>query len=295
MIVDWSELNPVVSYANKLHCAPQFSFGPRKIRDHQFIFVAEGKGKAQIQDRTYRAKQGDLFYYGPDITHYFIADSNDPFVLYGIHFSFDKPVQKEWMIQPVEIINVNSYIGGEPVNDLQLGSTGNEEYTVLEYYHIGLGNISDLIAEIVGNYYIESNQIPKLNQTLFTLLLFQLSQIQPFSVKELSTTDTIMQSLKKQLDLHAEHVYTRSWLSEWTQYHADHAARLFRKKFGLSPHDYHSERKLQKAKQYLTNTELRVNEIAELLNFGSVHHFSRKFKVKTGYSPTEYRSLSQII
>jgi AraC-like DNA-binding protein len=265
------------------------------IKDHQFIFIAEGMGKAKIQNRSYLAKKGDLFYYGPGISHFFIADNKEPFTLYGIHFAFNKTLPEKGGIFPVQTIGVNGFNKNEPINSLQLGSKGRDEFLIPEYCHIGLNITSDLLLEIAQNYPRENAVSPKLVQTLFTQFLLQLRNIVDRSLNGFSTTDDMIVQLKKQLELHVEQVYTRDWLRKWTQYHADHGARLFRKKFGVSPYEYHSEIKLQRAKQLLTNTELRINEISEKLYFGSVQHFSRKFKLKTGYSPTDYRNLSRMI
>jgi len=293
MVIDWNCLNPVVTFANVLKCSGGFSFGPRMIQDHQFIFIAEGMGKATIQDRSYHAKKGDLFYYGPDITHYFIADLENPFTLYGIHFDFEQILPRKGGIRPVEITYVNNYLQSEPPNNLQLGKKGNDEFLINEYCHIGISKQSNLLLKIIKNYPLENGMTPKLNQALFTLFLFDLCEVQD----EYGSDDEgdIAELLKEQLESHEEYVYERSWLREWTQYHEDHAARLFRKRFGVSPHEYHSIRKIEKAKQYLINTDLRINEISDKLNFGSVHHFSRKFKLKTGYTPTKYRLLSRLI
>lgn len=42
-------------------------------------------------------------------------------------------------------------------------------------------------------------------------------------------------------------------------------------------------------KKYLSNTEMRVKEIASLLNFEDVPYMCRFFLKQTGLSPIEYR------
>lgn len=42
-------------------------------------------------------------------------------------------------------------------------------------------------------------------------------------------------------------------------------------------------------KKYLSNTEMRVKEIASLLNFEDVPYMCRFFPKQTGLSPIEYR------
>jgi AraC-like DNA-binding protein len=67
----------------------------------------------------------------------------------------------------------------------------------------------------------------------------------------------------------------------------------FRKRFknytGLSPGQYYLQLKIEKAKELLTNTNMRIKEISIELNFDTNLYFSKIFKEKTGYSPTDYR------
>ena len=50
---------------------------------------------------------------------------------------------------------------------------------------------------------------------------------------------------------------------------------------------YYDNLRVEAAKRYLKKG-LSVSKITEILNAGSIYSFSRFFKNKTGYSPTEY-------
>ena len=52
--------------------------------------------------------------------------------------------------------------------------------------------------------------------------------------------------------------------------------------------------KLQKAADYLSQSRLRVSEIAEMLGFGYVGDFTRFIKRMTGVSPLQYRKTLQV-
>jgi AraC-like DNA-binding protein len=64
---------------------------------------------------------------------------------------------------------------------------------------------------------------------------------------------------------------------------------LFKEHTGLSPYQYHLELKIQRAREMLRDTDLLVKEIADMLRFQSVYHFSALFKKKTGMSPSQWR------
>jgi len=73
----------------------------------------------------------------------------------------------------------------------------------------------------------------------------------------------------------------------------------FRKRFknytGLSPGQYHLQLKIEKAKDFLTNSNMRIKEISNELNFDSTLYFSKIFKEKTGFNPTDYRRRTCVI
>jgi AraC-like DNA-binding protein len=72
----------------------------------------------------------------------------------------------------------------------------------------------------------------------------------------------------------------------------------FRKRFksytGLSPGQYYLQLKIEKAKDFLTNSNMRIKEISIELNFDSTLYFSKIFKEKTGFTPTDYRSRTRV-
>lgn len=67
----------------------------------------------------------------------------------------------------------------------------------------------------------------------------------------------------------------------------------FKKYTGLSPFQYYIQLKIEKARELLNDPAVSVKEIAYDLKFDSSFYFSRLFKEKTGFTPTEYRKRTQ--
>lgn len=65
--------------------------------------------------------------------------------------------------------------------------------------------------------------------------------------------------------------------------------KLFKSKTGLALNQFLIREKLQLAQRMLRNTSLPLNEIADKCGFESLHYFSRLYKLKNGYSPSEER------
>jgi AraC-like DNA-binding protein len=68
---------------------------------------------------------------------------------------------------------------------------------------------------------------------------------------------------------------------------------LFKEHTGLSPYQYHLQLKVQRARELLRDSDMPVKQVAGMLGFQSVYHFSTLFKRKTGMSPTRWREVTQ--
>jgi len=69
-----------------------------------------------------------------------------------------------------------------------------------------------------------------------------------------------------------------------------HFAHAFRQTTGLPPHRFVLERRIERAKSLLRETDLSITEIAHRIGCASHSHFSVLFRRKTGQTPRDYRS-----
>ena len=68
---------------------------------------------------------------------------------------------------------------------------------------------------------------------------------------------------------------------------------LFHKNYGMSPKEFVSQLKIERAKELLVEGKNSLTEIAARLGYSDVYHLSKAFKKKTGMTPTQYKK-SQI-
>ena len=69
---------------------------------------------------------------------------------------------------------------------------------------------------------------------------------------------------------------------------ASYLTALFHKHLAVSPGEYIRRIKLQQSKQLIREGKMNFTEISEMLQYSTVHHFSRQFKLMFGMTPTEY-------
>lgn len=70
--------------------------------------------------------------------------------------------------------------------------------------------------------------------------------------------------------------------------------KLFAKSYGLSPKQFIIDIRINKAKQLLTDSILKINAVSEECGFSNPYHFCRIFKQKVGLTPTEYMKQNRI-
>jgi AraC family transcriptional regulator len=65
--------------------------------------------------------------------------------------------------------------------------------------------------------------------------------------------------------------------------------RAFKESFGVPPHRYHTNRRIDRAKAMLTDAAQSVTEIGFALGFSETSSFTTAFRKTTGTTPTAYR------
>ena len=70
-------------------------------------------------------------------------------------------------------------------------------------------------------------------------------------------------------------------------------SHVFKKETGISFWEYVNQQRMDKAMELLTETDLRIGDVAEETGWENPNYFSTQFKKKTGKTPVEYRKGQQ--
>ena len=68
-----------------------------------------------------------------------------------------------------------------------------------------------------------------------------------------------------------------------------HFLRLFRTTYGVTPTEYVSRRRIERAQDLLRATNLTVTEVCHAVGFSSLGSFSSRFREVVGETPTEFQ------
>lgn len=91
-----------------------------------------------------------------------------------------------------------------------------------------------------------------------------------------------------QMTQNIAHDWTLQELSDISGYSSSRFSSLYWERYGISPIEQLITMRIQAAKDLLKNSNKSITDIAEETGFSSIHYFSRRFKLATGMTPTEY-------
>jgi FixJ family two-component response regulator/AraC-like DNA-binding protein len=98
-----------------------------------------------------------------------------------------------------------------------------------------------------------------------------------------------MHRVREYVELHLSETIDLSTLAAVAGLSMHHFARQFKQSFGVPPHHYLTQRRLELAQALLTTTELPLSEIAYAVGFSDQSHLARRFRQALATTPRAFR------
>lgn len=226
-------------------------------------YVISGKGTVHVATNSFQPAAGDIYILQPFVRHHYYADPDDPWV--KLWFNIRGVLIPE-LLERFRLSGVNL------LHAPQLRVAFEQGMEIASSASIALDDKQRMLATRVF-------------EILYTLGDERDSRgsTQPLVVRQV--TEYIHQHLSERVtlkDLVRVSGISRSQLN-----------LLFTRHMGVSPYAYHLMSRIDHARELLSHTCLRQQEIADRLGFYDEYHFSRQFSQKVGISPREYRKISR--
>jgi AraC family transcriptional regulator len=91
------------------------------------------------------------------------------------------------------------------------------------------------------------------------------------------------------IEAHLADDFPLAALANLAQLSTYHFARAFKRSFGVPPHRYHTNRRIERARALLANPKTSVADVAFEVGFSGASAFAATFRRTTGQTPTDYR------
>jgi YesN/AraC family two-component response regulator len=154
------------------------------------------------------------------------------------------------------------------------------EYLGIDYLHVDLGFV-DLVADVT------KDTLTNLNRELKLAGLEILDDHNAIIIEKVK--NCISQLVH---DGDAASNYNLSLvLSEKLMLDYGYLTNLFTKVKGQTIQQFYISHKIEKAKELILYNEMSLSQIAELLHYSSIAHFSNQFKKITGLAPSVFKKL----
>ena len=96
-------------------------------------------------------------------------------------------------------------------------------------------------------------------------------------------------AVKHYIDLHFKESLSLGQLAEKAHMDKYYLAHTFKEEYGTSPINYMITRRIVESRYLLSETDLSLTQIAQMLGFSSPSYFSQAFRKAQGISPIDYR------
>ena len=259
-----SLVQPELIYTGLLEDAPNW-FNIQHSHDFcEILYVAGGAGEAILEGKKFRLAPGDLVVVNPGTLHEERSDAKAPLRLIFLA------------------------IRDFAVPGLPAGCLSQEKYRVLscgEYRYKMDIYLRELLQETSSQ--IEFYQ--EISQGLVAALLVLVMRLIRINPEDEAALSQECQKIKEYLDQNFTSPITLDSLSETVYISKHYLSHLFKEQTGVSPIKYLTSKRMEKACELLSETELPVSEVSKAVGYENPLYFSQVFKRIYGISPVKYR------
>lgn len=249
----------------------------------ELMYMYKGSCKQIINDKELTLKEGDICILGMKDSHSVIIESNDD-ILFNIMIKkslFDKSF--------LSLISENDLLSSFFVTSL---FNSNKLHHYLYFPYTDNNSIQYIIQQLISEY-VQKKVCYKKSIECYLALLFSelLREYQSKIDKENynSMGNNNLSDILAYINTHKA-IATLSSVAEHFHYSPSYLSTLIKKHTNKSFSDILQQCKLEEACHYLTNTNLSIDEIVQVLGYYDKSYFYRIFKKKYSVTPIQYKN-----
>ncbi|MFS4481546.1 AraC family transcriptional regulator [Hyunsoonleella sp. 2307UL5-6] len=233
-------------------------------KEYIFIYCTKGNGEITIKNKTIHITPNHFFIIPKNTKHKYMADKKSPWSIYWFHFDGDF---------------------ASAIYD-RYSQTDSVNYRNIPFSKSIIDQFSKIFDLFNNNYLL--NHIEYAN-------LLSLNFISSFvyndsdSISNIPQNDDFVDSIKEFLLNNLEKNFTLDELAKKFNYSKSYLHTKFKVKTGYPVLVFFKLKKVQKACEFLSYTDLSIKEISYKVGFDDPLYFSRTFKKFMGKSPRNYK------
>lgn len=119
--------------------------------------------------------------------------------------------------------------------------------------------------------------------------VFDLTNAVKLAYPEMEKGVVSADDIRRYIDQHYTEKILIGDIADYFHINVNHLGRIFKKKTGVSPKDYLTEKRLERAKHLLSHTDMKIYEISKEIGYTDYFFFTRVFRKMTGVTPSMWR------
>jgi AraC-like DNA-binding protein len=246
------------------HCTSDYAIHRSSFPYHCIEYVVRGKGELKLGERAYALAAGQMFSYGPGISHDINTEPGDPLVKYFVDF------------------------------------VGSRATALLKSCHLAGGgttqvfpanSLSPLYDELIQSGLHAGSGSPELCAKLLECLVLK-ARVKTAPLKGAESRAFVTyQRCRDHIEEHFLRLHSLEQVAVECRANGAYLCRLFRRYDRQSPYQYLLRLKINHAAMQLQQPGALVKEAAAVAGFSDTFHFSRVFHNVLGVSPVEFKRL----
>lgn len=229
----------------------------------ELFFVVGGRGQFQIEDELLPVKANNIVIINSNVSH----------------------TELSLNAQPLEYI----VLGVEGI-ELANSENSNGQYSILNHYESV--EIAGCIRNILREMEQKNTGYEDVCQAYMEILIIRLMRATALVMhteKQAVSSNHQCAAIRRYIDVHFKENLTLEQLAAEGSMNKFYLSHTFKREYGISPINYMISRRIEESKYLLTETDLSLSQIAQMLGFSSLSYFSQAFKRTQSMSPKEYR------
>ena len=236
----------------------------RIINSHELIFVKEGQLDMWEDDRVFHVGAEYTLVLFPGRRHGGLTPLMEGLKFYWIHFDVTAAVSPQDTQTCIDVPQLNRIHRPERLESLYRYFLDEQESGDLHPYSASL---------------------------LVTLMLTEVARSSPSQDEVLDESNVVAARAHTYIRMHYDRPISPGRIAEALGYNPDYLGRVYRKVYGCTLTDAIHQRRIHRARRFLMDSEMTIEQIAEACGFADPDYFRRIFRRYMQTSPGSYRSL----
>lgn len=232
-----------------------------EVYDYMYVleYVQEGRGTIELAGGSYPIEKGDSYFINKRVENVYYSDPKAPLKKVWINCAgsvVDALAEFCRFTEPLVIAKVNTE----------------------HYFH----TVHGLLREVwrFGKYEAYRQSIQRISDILSAI---------HYAAESAGQAQSLAERIRLHIDDAPYYRISPDEIAALEHYSTRHINRVFGEQYGVTPKQYILERKIEIAREMLSDRRHSMKEIAELLGFCDEHHFMNTFKRLTGESAGSWR------